>query len=82
MIRKLDRMFFRVKRGGKWLNICVSDMTDEELRANIFEKKSKEFLEGVITNLVHTLKEIGDTFELTTEIPEEDDGSQVSSVRS
>ncbi len=75
MIRKLDRMFFRVKRNGKWVNLCVSDMTDEELRENIYDKKSKEFLEGVITNLVHTLKKIGDAFELTTEIPEEDDGS-------
>jgi hypothetical protein len=80
MIRKLDRMFFRVKRNGKWVNLCVSDMTDEELRENIYDKKSKEFLEGVITNLVHTLKKIGDDFELTTEIPEEDDGSQVSRV--
>lgn len=30
MNRNLDGYYFRVKRDGKWDNICWSDMTDEE----------------------------------------------------
>ena len=30
MDRKLDGMFFRVKRDDKWGNVCISDMTNEE----------------------------------------------------
>ena len=31
--RNLDGAYFRVQRDGKWLNVCYSDMTDEELAA-------------------------------------------------
>ncbi len=30
MNRNLDGYYFRVKRDGKWDNVCWSDMTDEE----------------------------------------------------
>ena len=30
MNRNLDGYYFRVKRDGKWDNVCRSDMTDEE----------------------------------------------------
>lgn len=28
---RLDTMFFRVQRGGKWVNRCFSDCTEEEI---------------------------------------------------
>lgn len=31
MNRRLDGVYFRVKRDGKWQNICFSDLTDEEM---------------------------------------------------
>lgn len=30
MIRNLDGCYFRVKREGKWQNICFSDLTKDE----------------------------------------------------
>lgn len=29
-IRDMDGIYFRVKRDGKWENICFSDLTSEE----------------------------------------------------
>ena len=38
--RNLDGVYFRVKRDGKWQNICYSDMTADE-RDEIARKKAK-----------------------------------------
>lgn len=41
MDRKLDGVFFRVNRNGKWQNVCFSDLTDEEMD-EVLEAKSRE----------------------------------------
>lgn len=66
MDRKLDGMFFRVKRDGKWGNVCISDMTNEE-REECLKNKDPQFLKRVIDNLCETLKGIGDQFDLARE---------------
>lgn len=66
MDRKLDGMFFRVKRNGKWKNVCISDMTNEE-REEVLKNKELQFLKKVIDNLCDTLKGIGDQFDLARE---------------
>ena len=66
MDRKLDGMFFRVKRNGKWENVCISDMTNEE-REEVLKNKELQFLKKVIDNLCDTLKGIGDQFDLARE---------------
>ena len=38
--RNLDGVYFRVKRDGKWQNICYSDMTADE-RDEIARKKAE-----------------------------------------
>lgn len=63
MDRKLDGMYFRVERNGHWVNVCLSDMTNEE-RAKALEGKDKQFLQTVIDRLCNTIQEIGDLCDL------------------
>lgn len=67
MDRKLDGMFFRVKRDGKWENVCISDMTDEEMETAVFKYHHAKYFKQVIKNLAHSLKELGDQFDLVRE---------------
>lgn len=62
MNRNLDGIYFRVQRDGKWQNICLSDMTNEE--REMLKKKSPEFLVGCIDHLCELLQEIGEQFDL------------------
>jgi hypothetical protein len=64
MKRNLDGMYFRVERDGKVENVCVSDMTDEELETVLFERADLKFLQGVVRNLVHCLQDIGNQFDI------------------
>ena len=65
MDRRLDGMYFRVKRDEKWCNVCVSDMTDEELEEYLFSRGDIHFMNGVVKHLVHSLRELGDMFDIT-----------------
>ena len=38
--RNLDGVYFRVQRDGKWLNICYSDMTEDERNTVIYDRMS------------------------------------------
>lgn len=38
---RLDGMFFRVQRDGRWVNRCVSDLTKEE-RRELFKDRDAE----------------------------------------
>lgn len=31
MDRKLDGVYFRIKRNDKWENVCFSDLTEEDM---------------------------------------------------
>lgn len=43
--RNLDGVYFRVKRDGKWLSICYSDMTADERKANIYDRMADKPIE-------------------------------------
>lgn len=38
--RNLDGVYFRVRRDGKWLNVCYSDMTEDERNTVIYDRMS------------------------------------------
>lgn len=66
--RDLDGVFFRVKRKGKWDNVCWSDLTEPEMR-EIIQKKSEDpqalvFFTELCVILGQALREIGDEFDL------------------
>lgn len=63
MNRNLDGIYFRVKRGENWENICFSDLTPEE-RDEHFKDCSAEWWKNVAYVLADTIKEIGDTFDI------------------
>lgn len=66
MKRNLDGAYFRVKRDGKWQNICLSDMTEEELDATFLEK-DPQFVYSCLKHLVRTIQKIGDEFDIVAE---------------
>ncbi len=63
MDRKLDGIYFRVERDGKWQNICFSDLTIEE-RDKVGEGRSARWWQSVAYHLADVLKEIGDEFDI------------------
>lgn len=62
MIRNLDGCYFRVKRNGKWQNICFSDLNTEE-RLEVLKDKDVVFLQRLCLMLADTIKEIGEEFD-------------------
>lgn len=64
MDRKLDGIYLRIKRGEKYEAVCLSDMTEEELEANLREDK---WLKGAVIHLALTLHEIGEMCDLVRE---------------
>lgn len=61
MNRKLDGIFLRIKRNGKYQAVCLSDMTKEELEENLDAGRG-EWLKGAVIHLALTLHAIGDQF--------------------
>lgn len=61
--RNLDGIYFRVKRDGKWDNVCFSDLTDKEMDA-VLEGRDIEWLKSVCKILGRTIKRIGDEFDI------------------
>lgn len=59
MKRNLDGIFFRI--GTE--NICFSDLTDEQ-RIDVMKDRSEEWLKSLCMSLAHTIKEIGEQFNL------------------
>lgn len=72
MKRNLDGMYFRIERDGIAENVCVSDMTDEELETVLFERADLHFLQGVVKNLVHCMQDIGNQFDIMGGSPDEE----------
>lgn len=66
MDRKLDGIYFRVMREGKWQNICFSDLTEQEreIIANMGGGRTVEWWKSVAYHLADRLKIIGDTFDI------------------
>lgn len=66
MQRNLDGVFFRVRRGDKWTNICFSDMTEEE-QDDILKDKHEEYLRNFVKILAKTIRKIGDELDIVGE---------------
>lgn len=60
--RRMDGVFFRVCRDGKWQNICFSDLTNDE-RTQVLDKRDAVWLRGLCCILADTLYELGNYFE-------------------
>ena len=43
--RNLDGVYFRVKRDGKWTNVCYSDMTPDERESVIYDRMGERPLD-------------------------------------
>ena len=65
MRRNLDGIYFRI--GTE--NICFSDMTDYQ-RVDVMKDRSEEWLKSLCMSLAHTIKDIGDQFDLVRESEE------------
>ena len=63
MDRKLDGIYFRVQRDGKWQSICFSDLTEEE-REKVCEGRDAEWLKSLACHLADCIKEIGEQFDI------------------
>ena len=70
--RALDGVFFRVKRNDQWRNICFSDLTDSE-RTEMTKDRSIEWMTGLAFRLADVIRKIGDQFDITAKIPEEEE---------
>ena len=68
VVRKLDRVYLRIKRNGKYQALCLSDMTKEELEENLPERS--EWLKAAVIHLALTLHEIGNLFDIVGELSE------------
>lgn len=61
-IRDMDGIYFRVKRNGRWENICFSDLTLEE-QDQMMQGRSEEWLKSMITILAECLYDAGEFVE-------------------
>lgn len=66
MERGLDGVYFRVERGGKWVNRCFSDLTEDE-KDTVLENKSEAYLKSLCKHLSNVIIELGDTFDIVNE---------------
>ena len=69
--RKLDGVYFRVKRNGKWGNVCFSDMTHEE-REEVLGTRSLEWWKSLAGIMADRLRTVGDQFGIMCVAPEEE----------
>lgn len=70
MIRNLDGVYFRVQRDGEWLNLCFSDLTDEEMEV-ITRERDVEWLRTLAIHLGKIIRKIGDDLDLGIRFEEE-----------
>ena len=61
--RDLDGVYFRVKRDGKWGNVCFSDMTAEE-REEVIKDRPAEWWRSMANIMADCLRAMGDQFDL------------------
>ena len=63
MNRKLDGIYFRIKRNGRYENLCFTDLTEEE-RERVCENRSTEWLKGLAYHLADVIKILGEEFNI------------------
>ena len=72
--RNLDGVYFRVKRDGKWQNICYSDLTEDE-RDEIARKRAEhatpeqqaQWWRSMADTLADALYDMGEQFGIAGE---------------
>ena len=64
--RNLDGVYFRVERGGKWCNVCFSDMTKDE-RDLFIGDRTLEWWRSLAYAMGDRLRELGDILEISCE---------------
>ena len=64
--RNLDGVYFRIKHDDKWVNLCFTDLTEEE-REEVLKDKSQDFILQLTLILAKRLREVGDKFDLQCE---------------
>lgn len=65
--RNLSGIYFRCKvSGGKWGNATFEDLTDDEQDEQL-KGRSEEWLKSMIKSLAHTLRKMGDQFDIVSE---------------
>jgi len=71
--RELCGIYFRVKRDGKYENICFTDMTEEEQRKILDDDLllSEEDLCNLCLRLAQVVRNLGDMFDISAEKGEE-----------
>ena len=62
--RELCGIYFRVKRDGKWENICFTDMTEEEQK-EILDILSFEATQKLCLWLAQVVRNLGDRFDIS-----------------
>ena len=67
MQRNLDGIYFRVKRNGKYENVCFSDLTETE-REEICKNRPAEWYKEVAYHLADRLRIIGNTFDIVSQL--------------
>ena len=72
MIRNLDGVFFRIQRDGEWLNLCFSDLTDEEMEM-ITRERDPEWLRTLAIHLGKVIRKIEDDLDLGIHFAEEEE---------
>lgn len=76
IIRELDGVYFRIKRGENWVAICFTDMTDAE-RKEVMEGRSAEWLGSLALCLADRLREIADELDIVKRFCIGDDGPDI-----
>lgn len=71
--RELCGIYFRVKRDGKYENICFTDMTEEEQRKILDDDLllSEEDLCNLCLRLAQVVRNLGDRFDISAAVGEE-----------
>ena len=56
--RNLDGVYFRVKRDDKWMNVCFSDLNEDEM-CKVLKGKKKDWLLDMCVILGETIYDMG-----------------------
>lgn len=69
--RDLDGIYFRVNRDGRWVSLCLTDLTPEE-REEVVDGRSDAWLSSLALALADALRELGDQLDVVGTRPEKE----------
>jgi len=67
--RNLDGVYYRIKRDGKWDNICFSDLTSEE-REKCMRDYTLAEMKSLVDRLANALHQVGDSLNIVASFGE------------